>query len=219
MTIDVRVKYVNSLSEFERRFAAPVEAIGRYLLGAIVGRLRAGIAPSGQWSPLGAFSVDKPGEGLFWVAPGRPQPQGPGLIVRPSSGRWHGWAAYSSYRAYAELAGKGQPRDFEETSAFLSSLVVRVLSPTKVKVAPYGAHPKRSPGQQAISNTALGYLASRRERYPLLHPSPSELERVAQALRADVMRQAIEAARASGLAVDVRRAAAGLTRRAARVLG
>ena len=217
MTFEVRTKFVSSLTEFERRFSIPVQTIGQYLARAIVTRIALGIAPQGRWSPLGAFSPDKPGQGLFWVAPGREHPKGPGFLFEAQHGQWQGWAAYQSYGALAKLLGD-KPRDLNRTGAFLASIAVRVLSPTKAKIAPYGSHPK-SPGGQAISNTALGYLDSRRERYPLLHPSPDEIAEVGRMVNEAAMKTAIEAAQIAGVGTQARRTAASFTRRASKLLG
>lgn len=218
MTFAVRTKFVSSLNEFERRFAIPVQTIGQYLARAIVTRIRLGIAPQGRWSPLGAFSTDKPGAGLFWLPPGRAHPQGPGFLFEVTSGQWEGWAAYRSYRDLAALIGHGAPRDLDRTGAFLASIMVRVLSPTKAKIAPYGSHPT-SEGNARLSNTALGYLDSRRERYPLLHPSPDEVAEVARMVNEAAMRTAIEAAQIAGVGTQARRTAASFTRRASKLLG
>lgn len=211
--IDARVKFVSSLDEFERRMSMPLVKLGLHLTLAMVARIRRGQGADQPLRPLGADSVDKPGTGLFWVAPNRPQPSG--YVVKPTSGEWAGWAAYPSYREYARLRSEG-PRDLDETGEFLRSIRTRALGPHRVKVAPYGTH--AGPSGQRISNTSLGYLGSRGEPKPLLHPSREEILQAARIVFAEVEGQAIEAARIAGVGFDAKRRAASVQRRASRLL-
>lgn len=207
-----QVVFVSSLDEFERRFSIPLFTLGQSIARSMIARISAGQGAQHPMAPLGAYAKDRDDpERRFWVAPSRPQPRGDGFVSRVESGKWAGWTLYRSYRAYADLVGHGAPRDLTETGAFLRSIKVRVLSSARVKVAPYGSH--SGPSGERLSNTALGYLASRREPLPLLHPSPAEIKAAADELFRHVDGTAIEAAAVAGVIAPVRRAAAAAQRR------
>lgn len=215
--IEAQVKYTSSLKEFERRFALPLVELGRYLLDAIRTRARRGQGAAGPMAPLGAYA-GPPKEGAsFWAAPGRPHPKGDGYLTTIARGEWAGWSLYRSYRHYAALYGHGAPRDIEETGRFWSSLAVRVMSGAKVKVAAYGSHV--GPTGARLSNGAVGYLASRREPLPLLHPTRAEVAEAGRIVFAKVDGQAIEAAAIAGLGGNLSRKAASVQRRASKLLG
>ena len=216
--IQAEVKYTSSLKDFERRFALPLVELGRYLLDAIRTRGRRGQGAAGPMAPLGAYSTAHPKPGnAFWVHPSRPHPKGAGYLTTITGGEWAGWSLYESYKAYAALYGRGAPRDLEETGRFWSSLAVRVMSGSKVKVAAYGSH--ASLGGQRLPNSAVGFLASRREPLPLLHPTPAEIAEAGRRVFATVDGQAIEAAAIAGLGGNLSRKAASVQRRASKLLG
>lgn len=216
--IEAQVKYLSSLTEFERRFSLPLQVIARTLLSAMSARGRRGIGAAGPMAPLGAYSTAHPKPGhSFWVHPSQPQPRGEGYQRTIEGGEWAGWALYDSYRAYAALHGRGAPRDIEETGKFWRSLAVRVLSGSKVKIAAYGAH--ATPGGQRIANSAVGYLASRREPLPLLHPTREEVAEAGRIAFAEVSGDAIEAAAIAGIGGSLSRKAASVQRRASKLLG
>lgn len=215
--ITVETKIVSSLNEFERRFALPVQRTAETIAPMMVERIRRGQGAFVPMAPLGAYSRDDMSDrSRFWVAPGRPQPKGDGWLATLSSGSKAGWAIYRSYRSYAALVGHGAPRDLDETGAFLASIAVRVQSPSRTKIAPYGSH--RGPSGKAISNTSLGYQASKREPQPLLYPSPDEVRAAAAIVFAEVEAQAVEAAAIAGVGTSARRRVEGFQRRAAKML-
>lgn len=208
------VRFVSSLSEFERRFSIPMQVIGRYLLGAIKVRWDSGEAPLGRFSAMGAHSKERPGDGLFWVPPSQPQPTGTGYVQTAQTGPRTGWAGYVSYPAYCRLAYGGRPRDFEATGAFRHSVVLRILSPVKAKIAPYGSH--ASADGERRSNTSVGFLASRFERLPLLHPTAAEVRTVGDILQDEVVGQALEAARVVNIGTDTSRKVRSFEKKAAK---
>lgn len=209
------VKFVSSLDEFARRFSLPLMFMGELLRERMVARIRQGQGARQALAPLGAYATDHDTrESRFWVRPGRPQPEGDGFIRRITEGKFAGWAIYRSYKAHADLVGGGAPRDLDETGVFLRSIRTRVLSPSRVKVAPYGSHG----GPEKTSNTAVGYLASRREPLPLLHPSAQEIRAAAEAMFAHVDGQAIEAAAIAGVGTQAQSQARSAMKRVGRVL-
>lgn len=189
--IKAEVRYMSKLTEAERRFAIPLVEIAQQLVPGMLARIRQGRASVGNFSALGAHSPPKPSPGLFWVPPKSKQPAG--FFVRPTSGKYAGWAGYESYRAYCEALGS-PPRTFDETGALLSSLKIRVNGPGRVKVAFYGRHaPSSSPDgkTKAEANSAIAFLASRREPMAMLTPSRDELVRVAQHYQSEVAAQMV----------------------------
>lgn len=207
-----QVVFVSSLDEFERRFSIPLLTMGQSMARSMVARISRGQGAQQPMAPMGAYAEDRDDRSRrFWAKPGRPQPEGDGFLARHETGPRAGWALYRSYRAWADLVGHGAPRDLEETGAFLRSIRVRALSPARVKVAPYGTH--AGPSGERISNTSLGFLGSRREPLPLLHPSPQEIQAAAAELFRHVDGTAIEAAAIAGEIAPVRRAATSVQRR------
>lgn len=189
--IKAEVRYMSKLTEIERRFAIPLVEVAQHLVPGMLARIRQGRASVGNFSALGAHSTPKPSPGLFWVPPKSKQPAG--FFVRPTSGKYAGWAGYESYRAYCDALGS-PPRTFDETGALLSALKIRVNGPGRVKVAFYGRHaPSASPDGKgkAESNSAIAFLASRREPFAMLTPSRDELVRVAQHYQSEVAAQMV----------------------------
>jgi hypothetical protein len=193
VTIRAEVKVNSRLTEIERRFAIPLVEIAQQFVPGMVERIRRGMASVGTFAPLGAYSPDKLGPGLFWVAPKSPQPAG--YVVKVEHGKWTGWAAYRSYRDYARARGGG-PRTFTESGARMRALAIRLMGPGRVKVAFYGSH-ATTPGEDRQSNANVAFLASRREPYPMLTPSRTEIEQVVRLLQSEVGAQVVgEAAEA-----------------------
>lgn len=213
--IDIKVKYLSSMTAFERVFSYPLRQIATHLLARISERGKRGIGAAGPMRPYGADS-DPAASTRWWV---RPEKAGAAPAEnRITSGPFTGWAVFDNYHAAARAMKAGEPRDLEERGDFWRSVMIRVMSPARVKVAPYGAH-RAEPGQQRISNTSVGYLASRGEPKPLLHPTVQEITEAARIVFAEIDGQAIEAARIAGLGTQVRRKAASLQRRASKLLG
>lgn len=213
MEIQVK-KFASSFTEFDKRMALPLVKIAQHLATAMVARIRRGQGAEQPLRPLGADAGPGSPSTLFWVRPGKPQPDG--WVVKLTSGNFLGWAGYVSYLDYCKLRGGG-PRDLDETGRFLASIAVRANGPNRVKVAPYGGH--SGPSGEKISNTAVGYLASRGEPLPLLHPSRQEIVEAARLVFAEVDGQAIEAAAIAGIGFDARRKLASVQRRASKLLG
>lgn len=189
--IKAEVKYNSKLSEIERKFAIPLVEIAQRLVPGMIARIRRGQASTGMFSALGAYSVPRPGSGLFWVSPKLPQPAG--FVVKATNGTYAGWAGYQSYRAYTEALGS-PARDFDNTGALLAALKIRVNGPGRVKVAFYGAHAadETPTGKgQRRANSAVAYLASRNEPVPMLTPSRDEIVQVAQLFQSEVGAQLI----------------------------
>lgn len=210
------VKFVSSLDHFERVFSYPLVKLAQLLLDRMQARIARGQGAQQPMRPLGADAEDVDNrERRFFAPPSRPQPEGDGFLTRHKTGPKAGWALYRSYKAYALLVGHGAPRDIEETGAFRRAVAIRVMSAARVKIAPYGSHV--GPSGEKISNTAVGYLASRREPLPLLHPSAQEVREAATLLFQDIDGQAIEAAATVGLVAPVRRAATSAQKRVAKL--
>ena len=207
-------KYKSTLLDFERRFALPLVEIAQHLLTVMRERDKRGIGAAGPMAPLGAYNTSAH---RFWAHPKRSHPTGPGFVGIVEHGALKGWAIYSDYRAYAQLLGHGAPRDLEATGKFWASLAVRVLSGSRVKVAPYGSHV--GPDGQRLPNTTLGYLASRREPLPLLYPTADEVRQAARIVFDKVSGDAIEASAIAGLGGTLSRQAASVQRRASKLLG
>lgn len=190
--IKATVKYNSKLSEIEKRFAIPLVEIAQRLVPGMIARIRQGRSSTGTFAPLGAYTNPTPDHGLFWVRPGKPQPNAP-FIRRPKEGRYIGWAGYLSYAEYCRALGS-PPRDFDDTGALISSLKIRVNGPGRVKVAFYGAHSPderpNGPGQRK-SNASVAYLASRHEAFPMLTPTRDEIVQVAQLFQSEVGAQVI----------------------------
>lgn len=190
-SIRAEVKFNSRLSEIERRFAIPLVEIAQQLVPGMLDRIRRGQASTGSFAALGAYSVPKPGPGLFWVPPGSAQPVG--YVAQPKSGKYAGWAGYVSYRAYTEALGS-PARTFSATGALLSALKIRVNGPGRVKVAFYGAHaPSQKPDGKGprTPNTAVAYAASMREPVPMLTPTREELVAIARQFQSEVGAQVI----------------------------
>lgn len=211
--IRAEVRYNSKLTEIERRFAIPLLEIAQALVPGMLARIRQGRASQGMFAPIGAYSTPRPGNGLFWVPPGKPQPAG--YVVKPTAGKYAGWAGYKSYRHLAECLGN-PPRDFEETRALLNSLRIRVNGPGRVKVAFYGSHaPDEKPNGKGPrqSNASVAYLASRREPVPMLTPSREEIAAVARHFQSAVGAQVIGEAADAQQIRGFRQKADGLQKR------
>lgn len=207
--IKATVKYNSKLTEIERGFSIPLLDVAQQLVPGMLARIERGVASTGYFAPLGAYSADKPGSGLFWVHASYPQPAG--YVVKPTSGDYEGWAGYKSYKAYVQALGGG-PRTFSLTGMLLRALAIRVLGPARVKVAFYGAHKAaQRPGGAAerTSNTNVAYLASRREPVPMLTPSREEIAAVAKQFQNEVSAQLLSL---SADAQDIRNLGQRVTR-------
>lgn len=183
--IAANVRVNSRLSEIERRFAIPLVEIAQRLVPGMASRIQRGVSSTGTFAPLGAYSVPRPGPGLFWVPPDLPQPAG--YLARPTEGKLAGWAGYKSYKAYTDALGGG-PRKFTQTRQLMDSLAPRVLGPGRVKITFYGTHraskkPDGTKTQQ--SNTSVAYLASRNEPEPMLAPTREELLFVARQFQSE----------------------------------
>lgn len=212
--IAVNVKYTSSLLEFERRLALPLVKIASHLLRVMSRRVQGGQGATGPMRPLGA-DTDPGSIVRFWLPPGKAASAPDGNKIK--SGPLAGWAVWRNYAAFLRETGRKAPRDLEETGAFWRSVAVRVTGPNRVKIAPYGRH--AGPSGERISNTAVGFLASRGEPKPLLHPTREEIVEAGRIVFAEVDGQAIEAARVAGLGYQVRQRANSTIRRASRLLG
>lgn len=213
--IEIKVTSVSSLTAFERAFALPLMKIGIHLARVIAERGKRGMGPDGPMRPLGA-DADPSSTARFWLEPARGGTRAP-AENRVASGPFAGWAVWKNYAAYVAATAGRAPRDLEETGSFWRSIRVRVTSPSRVKVAPYGAH--TGPSGERISNSAVGFLASRGEQKPLLHPSRQEIAEAGRIVFAEVDGQAIEAARIAGIGHQMQRKAATVQRRASKLLG
>ena len=184
--IAANVRVNSKLTEIERGFAIPLVEVAQQLVPGMIGRITRGVSSTGTFAPLGAYSVARPGKGLFWVPPDLPQPAG--FVVRPTSGELDGWAGYRTYKAYADALGGG-PRKFTQTRQLMQSLAPRVLGPGRVKITFYGAHrASRKPDGTQVrqSNTSVAYLASRNEPAPMLAPTRDELVAIARSSQNEV---------------------------------
>lgn len=176
--IAANVKINSKLSEIERAFSIPLVDIAQRLLPSMLARFEAGQGAAGPFRALGADSTPRPGNGLFWVAPGAPQPSG--YVVKVESGDRAGWAGYKSYKDYCSLRGS-PPRKMRASGQALSSVAIRVNGPGRVKIAPYGAHApaQKIDGKGArSSNTSVLYAASKDEPKPLFAPTREELQQI-----------------------------------------
>lgn len=214
--IEWRAKGKTRLPEIARQLAIPLSEIARMLMPLVGRRVQSGQAAHGRFRPLGA-NPQTPGKGLWWVAPGLPQPSG--FVAKPTSGPWVGWAGYKSYHAWLEARGVlGQPRRFTETGEAWDSFRYRILNARKVRLAFYGRHMYRAPPSgdgtpkwqrrvggarfdgkgrtkrdgRYYSNSEVMFLASRDEAEPMLMPSRQEVAQVMQLYRANMQAQLVE---------------------------
>lgn len=195
-TIRADVRVNSKLSQIERGFAFPLVEIAQQIVPGMVARIQRGQSSTGTFAPLAAYSVERPGTGLFWVPPELPQPDG--FVVKLPSGDLAGWAGYKSYKAYAQALGGG-PRTFTQTRQLLNALAPRVNGPGRVKITFYGAHrsARKPDGTVArMSNTSVAYAASRNEPAPMLTPTRDELVAISRQFQDEVNAQLI------GLAAD-----------------
>lgn len=214
--IEVKVKaFASSFTEFDKRMALPLLKIGKHLAAAMMARVKRGQGAEGPMRPLGA-DADPSSVTRFWLAPERGGSNAPDEN-RIKDGKLAGWAVWRNYWTYIQSQGLKAPRDVEETGDFWRSVAVRANGPNRVKIAPYGTH--RGPSGLAVKNTSIGYLASRGEPLPLLHPSRQEIVEAARIVFAEVDGQAIEAAAIAGVGFDARRQLASVQRRASKLLG
>lgn len=141
----------SKLPEIARQLSIPLVELAKMIIPLMGRRVKLGISPTGRFTPMGR-NPPKGGPGLWWVAPGTPQPGG--WVVKPTSGEWAGWAAYRSYRAWLEARGiLGQPRNFDETGELWDSLRYRILGAANVRIAFYGKHMYRQPPPMPWSGT------------------------------------------------------------------
>ena len=188
--IKATVRYNSKLSDPERALALPLLGIAQTLIMQMSERIRRGVSSTGTFAPLAAYSKERPGPGLFWVADGQPQPAG-WLAERK------GWKGYRSYPEYARLRGGG-PRTFDQSGALLASMTARVNGPGRIKIAFYGGHVEQRPDGTASRqpNSNVAFLASRREPAPMLTPTPAEIEGVVETLRGEIVARLSEAGEA-----------------------
>lgn len=211
----VEVKKSKLLTEPQRALALPMLDATTFLADLVLNRIRQGMGPHGPWSTYGAGSTDNP-DTLFWVMPGRPQPGEPGkngCRLKLESGPWAGWAAYDSVEAYYRLRGlAGKPHDFEETGRLLRAAAIRTINPRHMRLAFYGSHGKLSAKQVA-------WLTSRDEAFPLLMPSPSEVERFQRYITGRINAAVVEGARLGAESQRLSAASRSVHRRASKLLG
>lgn len=214
----VEIKANNALGEIHRNLSIPVVEIGQRLASLMLQRIWLGEAADGRhFSELGAHSKERPGNGLFWVAPTRPQP--PGYVVKAANGPFTGWAGYKSYKAYTEALGS-PPRTFKLTGQMLQSMRVRPMGPGKVKIAFYGPH-KKAKSQPGVAagggaNSSIAFLASRFERDPMLMPSLAEIK-VARDMMREHFEEIVAAASAQAQKPGKAKPGQGKSRRRSRV--
>lgn len=144
MTVAIQwtAKGKSRLPEIASQLAIPLVEIAKMIIPLMGRRVKLGISPSGRFTAMGKNQPT--GGGLWWVAPGEPQPAG--WIARPTGGPWAGWAGYTNYRDWLAARGiLGQPRNFTETGEMWDSLRYRILAANKVRIAFYGKHMYRAP--------------------------------------------------------------------------
>lgn len=213
--LKIEIKKSKLLTDAQRTLALPIVEATQYLADLVLTRIRQGQGPHGPWD---TYASDGPNEGggKFWVAPGRPQPGTPGqggLAFRVTTGRWAGWAAYTSIKGYYDERGlTGRPHDFEETGRLMRATSIRIVTPRHARLAFYGSHGKLSAKQVA-------WLTSRDEAYPLLMPSPAEVERFQAFITGRINEAIIEGARLGEQAQKLSAQSRSTQRRAARLLG
>jgi hypothetical protein len=143
VAIEWRAKVVSKLPEIARQLSIPLVEIAKMIIPLMGRRVKLGVSATGRFSAMGK-NPPTGGKGLWWVAPGDPQPAG--WLARPTSGDWAGWAGYASYRDWLSARGiLGQPRNFDETGEMWDSLRYRVLAANNVRIAFYGKHMYRAP--------------------------------------------------------------------------
>lgn len=210
--IFVEVKGMDKLTDLEQELVVPLLDIAKQLKADIKARVRRGVNDQGQsFSPLGSHSTPRPGDGLFWVAPNKPQPDG--YIVKPSSGQWVGWAGYKTYRDYCSALGK--PRTFFESGNLLESLAINVRSESAVRLYFQGSRRTYGPDGKPMSvrNRDIAWANSWQENNPLLMPSDGEMSEVAKLLEDEAARQILPVAAGMRQAKNMRKRADGLQRR------
>lgn len=208
----VTVKKTKAISDAGRVLALPLLEMTQRLTNRMMARVAQGQGPDGPWSTYGTGPGDA-NENVFWVSPGRPQPEGVGLLNKIVNGKWAGWALYASVRAYYDLRGlTGQPHDFDETGLLKALLAVRILTPRHIRVAFYGRHRK-------LPAKLVAKLASERERVSILTPSKSEIQEAQHFIAEHLNEAVMNAARNVESAQRITSKARSLNKRTSRLLG
>lgn len=208
----VQVKKTKAISDAGRVLALPLQQMTQLLAARIIGRVTRGQGPDGPWNTYGTG----PGDGdpnNFWVAPGRPQPTGEGLLNKIESGKWAGWALYRSVRAYYDLRGQlGQPHDFDESGLLKSLAAVRIMTPRHMRLAFYGRH-------RDLPAKMVAKLASQTERVSILTPSLPEIQEAQAFIVEHLNERVMEAARSVESAQRITSKARALNVRTSKLLG
>lgn len=240
---DVAIKWVakgkTRLPEAADKLSWPLQEVAKMLIPIMGRRVKLGVSPSGHWAAMGK-NPEKPGRGLWWVAPGTPQPAG--ALVNVTSGPWQGWAGYASYHAWLKARGiLGQPRNFNETGEMWDALRFRVLGAANVRIAFYGKHMYRPPpipeggGKTAwqqragtrvkpanadkrgkakfYSNAEIAWLASRNEADPMLMPTREEVQQIMVLFQNNMAAQLTELSAEGGAVAKLASRATALEKR------
>lgn len=216
ISIKLEVKKSKILTDRQKALALPMVEVTRMLGEIVLSRIQSGRGPEGPWKTYGSGAEPRD-EQFFWVAPGRDQPgdaaAGNGLKFRLKTGKWAGWAAYESVRAYYRLRGLlGRPHDFSESGRLIRQAAIRIMTPRHIRLAFYGSH-----GKTSAKNVA--WLASRKEDAPLLMPSKPEVAEIQHFIAENVNAQILEGARLGEAAQRLQSKSASLNRRASKLLG
>ena len=210
--VKVDIKGMKRLTDLEKRLVAPLLDVAKSLRDAMKIRIKHGIdAKGGAFSPLGAFSEDKPGGGLWWVPPSKPQPGG--WIQEGKQAKWQGWKGYASYLDYTRRVG--DRRTFYKTGGLLESLAIMVRGVNQVKLYFQGS--RSSVAQDGTTRRTnyrdIAWFNSFREDWALLTPSAAEAQEALQIVEDATARQILGTAAKYRQAQNSLKKAEGLQRR------
>ena len=135
---------------------------------------------------------------LRWIPPDLPQPQ------RNRIAKYRGWSGYMSYGAWKEALGR-DTRNFVMTGAMIAGMVVKGLSPTRVRVTFAGQHPVTWKMRDKISNLKLAKTLFRRESVDPMLLSKREAAELIRFVEETLPAQYLNVARANELAFRAKR--------------
>ena len=189
--IGVKVRYLNKLTDIERRLALPLVEVAEALVPRLRARIRSGRnADGGSFRPLGADSQPTDAKGLFWVPPTAAQPAG--YVIKAPTGKYAGWAGYTDYRSYVKATGAA--RDFYERGDLLGSMSILVRGSSRVRVYFKGSRKttRRDGSTSSVRTRDIAWFNSRKEPVPLLTPERADIAVARDIVVDEVNRQLLE---------------------------
>lgn len=216
--IETKVRFNQRLKQVDRELARTLSAgiyeVAAFLIPLMQRRFATGRSSQGYFRALGEDSVPKPGPGLFWVSPKRPQPDG--WVGKVESGDNAGWVGYRTYREYCALLGS-PPRRFRASGIMMASMHPRVDGPRKVSIAFSGTR-KTTTGRgktATVRNRDIAYINSREEPVAMMTPTRDEVRIAMRHFDAEVQASLEGISRDAEQVTALRKRAEGLQKRVA----